>query len=234
MTAKKMTGRLVYKEVLAGTTWLLGISLEEKCEFTPGQFVSLKVNEMGLRRSYSIASLPGTNSIDLVIDVAPNGEGSKYIMSLKVGELVDVLGYLGKFVVGTEDLSQDEMLFVGTGTGIVPLKVMVEDLLINKQYKGIVNLIWGMRYETDLYWQSEIDKLQREYDNFHLSIALSRPGEKWPGVAEHVGDVIEKMTFQGIKTSIFLCGNPEMIMETKEKIISKGVPEENILYERYA
>lgn len=234
MAVKRMMGKVIYKEILAGKTWLLGVSLEEECDFVPGQFVSLKVNDEGLRRSYSIASLPGKNNIDLVIDVTPNGVGSKYIMALRVGDSVEVLGFLGKFIIREDDLMQKEMLFVGTGTGIVPLKVMIEDLLVRKQYKGKVNLIWGMRYETDLYWQSEIDKLQREYDNFHFHIALSRPGEKWPGVAEHVGDVIERLSFQGSQTSVFLCGNPKMIEEMKEKIIKKGVLEEKILFERYA
>ncbi len=234
MTTKKMPGRLIYKENLAGTTWLLGIALEEIGDFAPGQFVSLKVNDGGLRRSYSVASLPGGKNIDLVIDVSPMGEGSKYIIGLNVGDTVEVLGYLGKFVVTEEALSKEEILFLGTGTGIVPLRVMVEDLLVNKHYKGKVNLVWGMRYETDLYWQSEIDKLQREYDNFHLNIALSRPSEKWPGVQGHVGDVIDNMSIGGAKTRVFLCGNHEMISETKEKLINKGVPEENILYERYA
>jgi len=234
MAVKKMTGKIIYKELLAGKTWLMGVTLNEECNFVAGQYVSLKVNDEGLRRSYSIASLPNKNSFDLVIDVTPNGVGSKYIISLKVGDTVEVLGFLGKFVVGEDTLTQKEMIFVGTGTGIVPLKVMIEELLLTRQYQGRVDLIWGMRYEKDLYWQSEIDKLQRDYDNFHLNIALSRPGEKWPGVAEHVGDVIERMNFEGTETSVFLCGNPKMIEEMKEKIINKGVPEEKILFERYA
>jgi NAD(P)H-flavin reductase len=235
MSVKKMIGKVIYKENLSGSTWLLGISLDETAEFLPGQFVSLKVNNEGLRRSYSIASLPGKKNIELVVDVAPNGVGSKYILGLKVEDTVEVLGFLGKFVVGEEIFtSQKQLLFVGTGTGIVPLKTMVEDLLINKGLSNQISLIWGMRLETDLYWLSELDKLQREYDNFHLEIALSKPGEKWPGVSGHVGDVIEKIKINGKETMAFLCGNPEMISEIKDKLINIGLPETQILYERYA
>lgn len=233
MSAKKMPGKLIYKENLAGTTWLLGIELEEIAEFIPGQFVSLKVNDEGLRRSYSVASLPGEKSIELVVDVEPMGMGSKYILELSIGDSVEVLGFLGRFTVSSEALTKNKMLFVGTGTGIVPLRTMIEDLLVNKGYKSEVNLVWGMRYEGDLYWQNEIDKLQREYDNFHLFIALSRPTEKWPGVSGHVGDVIDAMKIDNEMTA-YLCGNPEMINETKEKLISMGVSESQIFHERFA
>lgn len=230
-----MLGRVIYKTNLAGDTWILGIELEEKANFIPGQFVSLKVNEEGLRRSYSVASLPNKKNIELVVDVAPMGVGSKYVLGLKVGDQVEVLGFLGKFVVSDDTLlTQKELLFVGTGAGAAPLKPMIEDLLINRGFRGETRLIWGMRFEKDLYWLAELDKLQREYDNFHLDITLSRPGEKWPGVQGHVGDVIDKIKIEGKETSAFLCGNPEMIMEMKKKLMDMGVPEGQIFYERFA
>jgi len=230
-----MIGKVSYKENLSGSTWLIGIALDETAEFLPGQFVSLKVNDEGLRRSYSIASLPGKKSIELVVNVTPMGEGSKYILGLSIGDSVEVMGYFGKFVVTDEVVtSQKHLIFVGNGTGIAPLRPMIEDLLKNKSFEGQIHLVWGMRYETDLYWLAELDKIQREYDNFHLSIALSRPVEKWLGVSGHVGDVISGLDIKGAETSAFLCGNPEMITEIKDLLISKGVEEGQILYERFA
>ncbi len=230
-----MFGKVIYKENLSEETWLLGIELPEVAIFVPGQFVSLKVSEEGLRRSYSVASLPGKKMIELVINVSPMGLGSKYILGIKVGDSVEVLGFLGKFVVDVKELTgEKELLFVGTGTGMVPLKPMIEDLLINKKFHGRINLIWGMRYETDLFWVAELDKLQREYDNFCMEITLSRPGERWPGVQGHVGDVIGDLRIEGNKTIAFLCGNSEMIMEINDLLTNKGVPKRQILYERFA
>lgn len=234
MTVKKMLGRVEYKEILAGNTWIIGIRLPEVIDFIPGQFVSLRVNDDNLRRAYSVASLPGKKTIDLVIDITPMGIGSKYVLGLSVGDEVDVLGVLGKFVVGSSALDSKEIVFLGTGTGIVPLKPMIENLLVQKKFRGQVYLTWGMRYEKDLYWMKEIDKLQRDFDNFHFEVALSRPSEDWPGMKGHVGDVIEKMNCDWINTSAYLCGNMEMILEMKNVFISKGVPEEKINYERFA
>lgn len=234
MNVKKMLGKVSYKANLAGDTWLLGIDLAEVVEFLPGQFISLKVNDGGLRRSYSIASFPGKRSIDLVVDVSPMGVGSKYVLGLKVSDSVEVLGFLGKFIVSDEMMLQKEMIFVGTGTGIAPLKPMVEDLLVNKGFRGQVRLVWGMRYESDLFWISEIDKLHRNYDNFHFEIILSKPGSDWSGRRGHVGDVVDSLSYEWKKTGAFLCGNPEMITEIKGKLLSKGVPEDRINFERFA
>ena len=67
MAVKKMLGRVAYKANLAGTTWLVRINLAEVADFVSGQFVSIKVNKEGMRRSYSVASLPGEKMIDLVL-----------------------------------------------------------------------------------------------------------------------------------------------------------------------
>jgi len=230
-----MSGRVIYKDNLTESTWILGIELDEEAAFLPGQYVSLKVSKEGLRRSYSIASMPGSKSIELVIDVTPMGVGSKYILSLKVGDSVEVLGFLGKFVVDESVLNScKEIIMVATGSGIVPFRPMIEDLLLVKAYKGSVKLIWGMRHEKDLYWIKEMDKYQREYDNFHFEIALSKPEGDWPGVRGHVGDVIKTINCNWKDTAAYLCGNPEMIIEIKEILIEQGVLGEKILLERYA
>lgn len=230
-----MLGRVVYKENLAERTWVLGVELEEEAVFSPGQYVSVKVSSDGLRRSYSVASMPGEKSIELVVDVSPMGVGSKYILSLKVGDMVEVLGFLGKFVISEEVLkSTEEILMVATGSGIVPFRPIVGDLLLLKAFKKPIRLIWGMRHEKDLYWIKEMDKYQREFDNFHFEIALSKPEGDWPGVRGHVDNVIEHIDCDWGETTAYLCGNPEMITEVEEKLKNKGMVEDKIFFERYA
>jgi NAD(P)H-flavin reductase len=233
MSAKKMLGKVIYKANLASNTWLLGIEFEEKIEYIPGQFVSMKVSNEGLRRSYSVTNLPEKNIIDLTVDVSPMGVGSKYILGLRVGDVIEVIGFLGKFTVSEELAASKEMLFVGTGCGAAPLKPMIEDLLINKGFRGQICLVWGMRMETDLYWIKEIDKLQRNFDNFHFEIVLSKPGEDWPGKRGHVGDTVDSLSFNWKETGVFMCGNPEMVAEIKEKLLNKGVNDDKIIFEKY-
>lgn len=234
MTPKRSIGRVIFKENLAGNNFLVRIGFEEKVDFIPGQYTSLKVTAEGLRRSYSVASIPGETSIDLLVDVSPMGDGSKYILGLMVGDEVEVLGFLGSFTVDPLRLLKiKQLIFLATGTGIAPLKPMIEDLLYKKHFTGEVRLVWGMRYEEDLYWLKEMDNINRDFDNFKFDIVLSKPGKDWPGFKGHVGDVTNGLNLGWPETLAYLCGSPEMITDMERKLIEKGVPEDQIFYEKY-
>ncbi len=234
MAPRKMVGKVEYKENLAGNIWLVRICFDEEVGYIPGQYASIKVSEDGMRRSYSVASLPGGKSIDLLVDVSPMGVGSKFILSLKIGDAVEVLGFLGKFTVDSMLLlDAKQLLFVATGTGIAPFKPMIEDLLYKKHFMGEVRLIWGMRFEDDLYWLKELDNINRDFDNFKIDVVLSKPGPDWPGFKGHVGVVIDRLQQNWENNLNYLCGSPEMINETDKKLKEKGVPETKIFYEKF-
>ncbi len=234
MAPKKIVGRLEYKENLAGNNWLVRIGFDEVLDFTPGQYASIKVSDEGMRRSYSVASLPRKNSLDLLVDVSPMGVGSKFILGLKLGDPVEILGFLGRFTIDTMLLlDAKQVLFVATGTGIAPFKPMIEDLLYKKHFTGEVRLVWGMRHEEDLYWLKELDNINRDFDNFKIDVVISKPGVDWPGFRGHVGVVIDQLKLDGEYTLCYLCGSPEMISETDKKMRDKGVPETKIFYEKY-
>lgn len=235
MAPKSSIGKVEYKQNLAGNVWLVRIALEEESNFIPGQYVSLKVNHDGMRRSYSVASLPGSKSIDLLIDVSPMGVGSKYILSLSVGDSVELLSFLGQFYIDEKLLStNNEMIFVATGTGVAPFRPMIEDLLKNKHYKGSVHLVWGMRHEEDLYWLKEIENIQRDHDNLHFDLVLSQAKLEWPGMKGHVEDVIERLSIDGSGAVAYLCGAPGMIDDVCSLLNKKGIPAEKIFFERYS
>jgi NAD(P)H-flavin reductase len=234
MSPKKLIGKVEFRENLAGQNHLIRIRFDEKVDFTPGQYVSLKVNGEGLRRSYSVASLPGGNIVDVLVDVSPMGEGSKYILSLKVGDEVEVLGFLGNFTIDLQAIERARNItFLATGTGIAPMRPMIEELLDKKSFKGEVRLVWGVRHETDLYWLKEMDNISRDYDNFKFDIVISQPLEDWPGFRGHLGGLVNGLTQDWSKTLVYLCGSREMIVETEKRLKEKGVPEEQIHYEKY-
>ncbi len=234
MAPRKMIGRVEFKENLAGNNWLIRISFGEIMNYLPGQHASIKVSGEGMRRSYSVASVPGKRTIDLLVDVSPMGIGSKFILGLKIGDEVEVFGFLGKFTVEDSLLFEAKrILFVATGTGIAPFKPMIEDLLYKKHFPGKVKLVWGMRHEEDLYWLKEMDNISRDFDNFKMDTVLSKPNADWPGYRGHVGAVIDHLDNNWEKSLVYLCGSPEMINETEKKLRDKGVPEIKIFYEKY-
>ncbi|HCX25975.1 MAG: hypothetical protein UX08_C0004G0044 [Candidatus Collierbacteria bacterium GW2011_GWB1_45_35] len=234
MSPKKLIGKVEFRENLAGQNYLVRIEFDEKVDFTPGQYVSLKVNSEGLRRSYSVASLPEEKSIDVLVDTTPMGVGSKYILGLRVGDEVEVLGFLGNFIIDFQATEKARhIMFLATGTGIAPLKPMIEDLLYKRSFIGEMRLVWGVRHETDLYWLKEMDNLNRDYDNFKFDIVLSQPTEDWPGFRGHLGGLVNELTQDWSKTLVYLCGSREMIVEMEKRLKEKGVPEEQIHYEKY-
>jgi len=240
MAVKKLIGTIEYKDNLAGNVWLVRIKFDEDLYFSAGQYVSVKVSEEGERRSYSIASLPSVvngdkrDYIDIVVDITPMGVGSKFFLNTKVNEKVEVMGFLGKFTVDEISLEEtDTLLFVANGTGIVPLKPMIENLLEVKSFKGKVILVWGMRKEEDLYWTEEIERLTRDFDNFSFEMVLSIPDDDWPGNRGHVGDVIKDLNIKWQKVRAYLCGAPEMVEEMEGLLVAKGVDNNNIVHEKF-
>ncbi|OIN91574.1 hypothetical protein AUJ42_01645 [Candidatus Collierbacteria bacterium CG1_02_44_10] len=234
MLPEKLLGSVEYKENLAGNNYLVRIGFDKKVEFIPGQYASLKVAEDGVRRSYSIASLPNENVIDLLVDVTPMGVGSKYILGLKVGDSVEVLAFLGRFTIDSLLLFETkQILFLATGAGIAPFKPMIEDLLYRKHFANEVRLVWGMRHPEELYWLKELDNINRDFDNFKHDIVISKPTEDWPGFAGHVDTVVNQLEQDWSKTLVYLCGAPNMIKEMEKNLKEKGVREEHIFYEKY-
>ncbi len=161
------------------------------------------------------------------------GMGSKYMLGLEVGDLVEMLCFLGRFVVEEPLLTGgDNLLFVATGTGIAPFKPMIEDILVNKHFKGEVKLVWGMRYEKDLYWLKELEKLDRDFVNFNFELTLSKPETKQRRKGR-VGSVVDELTMKWSELVVYLCGSTGMIEEMSAKLQTKGVLKDKIYYEKF-
>ncbi len=216
-----------------------------KIEFRAGQYVSLKVNDKGERRSYSIASTPDMkHAIELVVDVSPNGLGTNFLKKLPLGKRVEILGPLGRFVV-LEDVSekdQDQLkgerkfLFVGTGSGVVPLRSMILDLLRNRKETRPIRLHWGLRYEEDVFWLDNFQRLMEEFPNFVLDLVLSKPNNGWQLCWGHIQDCLKRDVFSHEdmgEWEAYVCGNQKMVEDIRELLEKKGVDKERIYFERF-
>ena len=225
MSSQKRTTEVVAKVQLSKKFWWFELGFEKEYLFKPGQYVSVKVNEKGERRSYSIASVPGGERIGLLVDVSPGGIGSKFFEELEVGEEVEVLGPLGRFMVRKNPVRN--WVFVGTGSGVAPLRAMILDLLQNNIDDHRYYLVWGMRKEEDLFWQKEFEELGKKYKNFKFDLVLSREGGKL-----RVTDVLKGM--KEIKgKEFYLCGGNQVVEDCQKVLIDRGVDEKKIHFEKY-
>jgi NAD(P)H-flavin reductase len=210
-------------------------------EFLAGQYISIKINEMGERRSYSIASTPDIDhAVSIVADISPGGVGSQFLRGLVLGQEVEMVAPLGKFVVDDSmfaDLQvSTKLLFVATGSGIVPIYAMINDLLINKREERQMRLHWGMKSEEDLFWLDNLGMLAEDHANFVFDIVLSHPSEEWKLCKGHVQDCLKRDLGKGElnrEWKAYICGNPKMITEVRESLVQLGMENEQVFQEKF-
>lgn len=228
-------------QLLAGTFQYLHLELlnPHRLEFQAGQYVIFTIDPAkGTHRDYSISSPPSIDhAIELLVDVKPGGEGSRYLGNLRLGDEVEFAGPFGSFVVNE---STRELLFVATGSGISSLRSMIIDEVVTKRVAEKVRLWWGMRFAQDCFWIEDFDELEEENANFEWDLILSKPPDDWPlhsgHVTPHVLQYLRDQLQHGRNKnefSFYLCGNRFMIEEVSTELVKLGITAEQIHSEKF-
>ena len=207
----------------------------DRLHFMAGQYVSIRIDETGNRRSYSIVSTPDNDhGFEIVAEMVPAGAGSAFLAALHPGDGVEVLAPLGRFTVTSDTVSQ-KLLFVATGSGIAPVYSMITDLLVNKRETRPMRLHWGMKNEANLFWFDNFMRLSEEHENFVFDQVLSEPGEGWDLCTGHVQDcLIRDLGKPGLaEWEVYICGNPKMVEEVDELVAKLGAKPEHIHHEKF-
>lgn len=210
--------------------------LPDRINYLSGQYVSVKINELGERRSYSIANTPDDNhGFHLMVENVGHGKGSEFFKNIQIGQTVEILGPLGRFVISDPSIGEAEkLLFVATGSGIVPIYSIINDLLINKHESRQIRLHWGMKNQTDLFWVDNFERLTEEYPNFVFDIVLSRPDESWDLCTGHVQDCLVRDFPKGLAGwEGYVCGRPDKVMDISKKLQELGMAIDNINHEKF-
>jgi NAD(P)H-flavin reductase len=143
---------------------------------------------------------------------------------------------MGKFVIAEK--SENKLLFVATGSGIVPIYAMINDLLINKDEKRQMRLHWGMRSEDNLFWVDNLGRLSEAHPNFVFDIVLSKPSAEWDLCSGHVQDCLSRdfapSAGSGLKGwEAYVCGKPDKVIDISSKLEELGMPKTNIYHEKF-
>lgn len=203
------------------------ISTPKDFDFSPGQFISIILNKDGseFRRPYSIASKPTPNSLDLCIKILPSGRGTPIIDKFNLGDELDILGPMGGFTIKEQSLNKD-LIFISTGTGVTPFRSMCLHFLENG-FKNKITLITGYRYNGDVLYEEEFKELEEEHENFSYHRILSREGEN----KGYVQNLVEKNLSN--EADYYICGLKDMVNSVKDFLGEKGIPDENVFFEKY-
>jgi ferredoxin-NADP reductase len=232
-----MTARLVHSVPLSDETKHLEFAVEEvpRFDFAAGQFVSMKepLDGREITRAYSIASAPrGNNTFDLCLNRVPEGFFSNFLCDLREGETVPFHGPHGYFVL--KHPIRDS-LFIGTGTGIAPLRGMLQWLLADstRHQDRQLWLVFGVRYEGDLYYNKEFLRMAREHPNLHYMPTLSRESHGWTGARGYVQEHVRRLAEGRHDMDAYICGLKDMVTANRDLLKSLGWDRKAILYERF-
>ena len=189
-----------------------------------------------IERSFSMACSPKTDNklmFNIGLALPKNGfgpgHGSSYLFSLKAGDALEFSGPLGEFV--SDENSQREMIFVGAGTGLAPLKSHI-DHINSSQSQRKMSLWFGTRSQEDIFHRAHFDSLMRRNRHFRWTVALSKPDTQWQGASGY----IQRTLFDSYLNQhprlkdceFFLCGPSAMINDIKRRLQRQGVADEQI------
>jgi ferredoxin-NADP reductase len=204
----------------------------ERLEFKAGQFISIHVPKEGkmVRKPYSIASSPSEIPLlELCVKWVKNGFVSNSLFSCQEGTAIPVDGPDGVFYLRKP--FKAGLVFIGTGTGIAPLRSMIRSLF-QENYPGQAVLIFGVRNETEILYEKEFRQIEENHGNFRFVPVISRP-VNWNGETGYVQEKIDRYIGDSAGKEVYVCGLPPMVDAVKEKLKSIGFERKQIYYEKY-
>jgi Na+-transporting NADH:ubiquinone oxidoreductase subunit F len=185
--------------------------------------------ERGLRFNVRIATPPPGQD-------CPPGVGSSYLFSLKPGDQLTAIGPFGDFHIKP---TQREMVYIGGGAGMAPLRAHLSHLLETERTARKASFWYGARSRQETFYEEIFQNLAKEHTNFSFHLALSSPlpEDNWTGHAGFIHEVVMEKYLAGHENpkalEYYLCGPPMMIKACTKMLSLLGVPENHIAYDEF-
>lgn len=212
------------------TNLVLHIPTAENVQYHPGQYLNIMLED-GSPRSFSMASPPRGDLFDLHIRRVPGGHFTERLYGkYKVGDTLDVELPLGEFKYRSEE--NRPLLLVAGGTGLAPIKAIIESLL-ERETAPEIYLYWGARKQVDLYMDQGLRELIQRLDNCHYVPVLSQAESDWAGRKGYVHKAICEEFADLSNFDAYLCGPPPMIDSAKDSFIKRGLPVDRIFSDSF-
>lgn len=205
-----------------------------------------KVDETTIR-AYSMANYPGEKGIIMLnVRIAsppprapegtPPGKVSSYIFDRQPGDKCTISGPYGEFFIKETDA---EMVYIGGGAGMAPLRSHIFELFKERKTKRKVSYWYGGRSARELFYTEEFEKLAEENENFSWNIALSDalPEDNWTGYTGFIHQVLldEYLSKHPAPEDceFYICGPPMMLSAVRTMLENLGVEPENVAFDDF-
>ena len=220
--------RISFIEHLTDNIARILLETDKPFPFRAGQFLNL-VRDDGLVRSYSIANLPNdSNVIELHVRRVPNGRMSCWLYERETfGQRVLVRGPSGDCFYMPDDPEQD-ILMVGTGTGLAPLYGILRDAFAHN-HKGRIRLYHGTWDPGGLYLVRELKALAKKHENFeYFPVILEEDEAKSYMLVGRIEDLVADRETDLKGWRVYLCGKPDMVHLLRKKAFLAGAHSKQI------
>ena len=197
-------------------------------------------------RAYSMANYPEEEGLIMLnVRIAtppprdmslPPGQMSSYIFSLKAGDKVTISGPFGEFFAKD---TKAEMVFIGGGAGMAPMRSHIFDQLRRLKTDRKMSFWYGARSKREMFYVEDFDMLQEENDNFQWHVALSdpQPEDNWEGYRGFIHNVLFENYLRDHEApedcEFYMCGPPVMNAAVINMLKELGVEDENILLDDF-
>ena len=197
-------------------------------------------------RAYSMANYPEEHGIiKLNVRIAspppgqpatPPGQVSSYIFNLKSGDEVTISGPFGDFLLKESDA---ELIYIGGGAGMAPMRSHIFDLFKRIHTDRKVSFWYGGRSLKEVFYQKEFEKMDELHPNFSFYLALSEPlpEDNWDGYTGFIHQVLYDHYLKDHPAPedihYYICGPPMMLLSVQDMLDNLGVEEENIYFDDF-
>jgi Na+-transporting NADH:ubiquinone oxidoreductase subunit F len=203
-------------------------------------------------RAYSMANHPAEgNVIKLNVRIAtppwdrerdglknvPTGIASSFIFRCRPGDRVFISGPYGDFFIQDTDR---EMVYIGGGAGMAPLRSHIFHLFYTLKTKRKVSYWYGARSKGEIFYEEDFRKIEKKFPNFSFHIALSEPlpTDNWKGYTGFIHNAVYEHYLKNHSApeeiEYYLCGPPVMLNAVKEMLSELGVEDEMIRYDEFS
>jgi CDP-4-dehydro-6-deoxyglucose reductase len=222
-TSKTLPCRISSIDLMARDVVRVILRLPPTTDFQaiPGQYIDV-IGPRGVRRSYSLANAnTADKTLELHIRAVDGGVMSDYWFNqAKPNDLLRLNGPLGTFIL--RNFSQLNLVFLATGTGIAPVKAMLESLIdvASENAPKSVTVLWGGRTAEDLYFDPKVIPVGHRF----VPVLSSAPAG-WNGASGYVQYALLATQPDLAHTVVYACGSEAMIRSARASLFAAGLPE---------
>ena len=202
-------------------------------------------NNEPIIRAYSMANYPeekGIMKFNIRIELPPigtdlpPGEMTSYLFNLKPGNKLTIFGPFGEFFANE---SEAEMIFIGGGAGMAPMRSHIFDQLLRINTNRKITFYYGARSLKEVFYNEEYDELAMKYENFNWTLALDNPlpEDNWEGPTGFIHQVILDEYLDDHQApedcEYYMCGPPAMMNAVFGMLDDLGVESEAIRFDDF-